>query len=117
MVAMTETPMAGQADARRGFDFTRPSTRTGLWSLGLGIVFVVMMTVNMTVLMNLQSGIVWRPALIGFGLVMMAAGLASGVLAAIAVFRQHERSIFVLLPAVAGLFVLIFLVGEFAFPH
>jgi len=43
--------------------------------------------------------------------------IASGVLAVVAVGRDRERSIFGFLAILLGLIVLVFVIGEIAFPH
>jgi hypothetical protein len=44
-------------------------------------------------------------------------GLVGGVLALVAVIRQHERSWLVFLSILPFLWVLLFILGEFLVPH
>jgi len=95
-----------------------PTTRPGWWSVGLMVAFVALMIINGTVFMRLPEQVSWRQALLPFyGIGMMTCGLASGVVALIALARRGERSWLVWLPCLAGLFVIVFILGEFLFPH
>jgi len=58
------------------------------------------------------------PSFVGaLGLLGVLGLLAGGVLALLAIVRAHERSVFVLVTALAGCLALLFLVGELASPH
>lgn len=95
-----------------------PGTKTGKWSVGLAVTFLILFIINQAVFMNLPEDVPWRPTLLPFyGIGMMACGLASGITALIAVIRDHERSWLVYLPLFFGGFVVFFLLGEFLFPH
>jgi peptidoglycan/LPS O-acetylase OafA/YrhL len=98
---------------------TWPTTRLGWWSLTLATIFVLFMLINGLVLMRdpVERADWQRTLLILYGISMLVCGLASGVLALIAVARRHERSWLVWLPLVVGLFVIFLVVGEFLFPH
>jgi len=52
-----------------------------------------------------------------YGIVMLLCGLAAGLVGAIAIIRQHERSWLVWLTVLAGALVVVFLLGEFLIPH
>jgi len=96
----------------------RPGTRLGWWALGLGAVFVVLWIINSTVFMPSTVLIPWRQVLLPFyGIFMLLCGLAAGIVGLIAVIRGHERSWLVWLTLLPGLFVLIFVLGEFLVPH
>jgi len=76
------------------------------------------MTINSTIFMGLPEDVTWRETVLPFyGIAMMACGLAAGIVALVALARRHERSWLVWLPMFAGLFVIIFLLGEFLAPH
>ena len=81
----------------------RPSTRLAWWAAGLGAANVVF---------NFSWSILPGGAILGF-----ICGLVGGVLALIAVIRQHERSWLVYLSIVPMFSVLFFLLGEFLIPH
>ena len=95
-----------------------PSTRLGWWSVGLTAAFAIMMLFNGAGFMQLPEEVAWRqPVLPFYGIAMMGCGLASGITALVALLRRHERSGLVWLPVLAGLFVIVFLLGEFLVPH
>ncbi len=81
----------------------RPNTRLGWWAVGLAVANIVL---------NFAWSILPGGALLAF-----ACGLAGGVLALIAVIRQHERSWLVFLSILPMVFVLLFILGEFLIPH
>jgi len=98
--------------------FGWPATRIGKWSVGLAVAFIVFWFINSALgAAGLYPESLPQVFLIFFGIFMMLCGLASGILALIAVTRQHERSWLVWLPILAGAFVLTFLLGEFLVPH
>jgi hypothetical protein len=96
----------------------RPKTRLGWWAVGLAAAFVVMSVINSAVLMRLPGNPPWQHAVLPFyGILMMACGLASGVVALIALIRKHERSWLVWLAILPGVSMLFLLLGEFLVPH
>lgn len=80
----------------------RPSTRLGWWAVGLEVVCIV----------DILAYRILGGAMLGF-----ICGLVGGVLALIAVIRQHERSGLVFLSILPMLWVLLFILGEFLVPH
>jgi len=109
-------PPSGQPSRRRILRW--PSTRLGWWSVGLAAAFVILMTINSAVFMRLPEDITWRVTVLPFyGIFMLLCGLAAGIVGLIAVIRQHERSWLVWLAILPGLFVLVFILGEFLVPH
>ena len=109
-------PPPGQPLWRRIFGW--PSTRLGWWSVALTATFVVLMIINSTVFMRLPEDVTWRETVLPFyGVAMMSCGLVAGIVALVALTRRHERSWLVWLPMLAGLFVIVFLLGEFLVPH
>jgi hypothetical protein len=107
----------GSAGGGGGF-FARPSTKLGWWSAWLLAAFVVMSVINTTVFMPSIVVIPWRQTILPFyGIGMLACGLAAGIVGLIAIIRRHERSWLVWLPLVGGLWVVLFLLGEFLVPH
>ena len=81
----------------------RPSTRLGWWAVGLAVASIVL---------NFAWSILPGGAILGF-----ICGLVGGVLALIAVIRQHERSWLVFLSILPMFSVLFFILGEFLIPH
>ena len=96
----------------------RPSTRLGWWSVALGATFAALFIINATVFMPSTGEVPWRQAVLPFyGIVMLSCGLAAGIVGLIAVIRRRERSWLVWLTILPGLFVLVFVLGEFLVPH
>ncbi len=82
------------------------------------IAFLVMGAFNQLVLMQLTvDGWVNDVLFPLYGFAWFGIGLAAMVTAVIGVTRRHERSWLVFLPLLPGLFVIIFVIGEFASPH
>jgi hypothetical protein len=52
-----------------------------------------------------------------WGITLFAVGFAAGVVGLVAILKDKERSIVTLLTLIPTLFVVMFLIGEFAFPH
>jgi len=76
------------------------------------------MIINSTVFMGLPEDVMWRVTVFPFfGIAMISCGLAAGIVALVALWRRHERSGLVWLPMIAGLFLIVFLLGEFLVPH
>lgn len=95
-----------------------PSTRLGWWSVGLAAAYMVLSIINATVFMPSIVLVPWRQVVLPFyGIIMMLCGFAAGIIGLIAVIRQHERSWLVWLTILPGLFVLVFVLGEFLVPH
>jgi hypothetical protein len=105
--------------AQSKFPFLRlPSTRMGWWAVGLAVAFIVMFILNATVFMRLPYETPWRTTLLPYyGILMMAVGLVSGVLGLITILTKKERSGLVWFTLLPGAFCLIFLLGEFLYPH
>ena len=86
--------------------------------MGLAAAFLIMMIINGSVFMQPSEPSAWRQIVLPFyGISMLLIGLASGITALFAVIRSGERSWLVWLPLFAGLFVILFVAGEFLFPH
>lgn len=96
----------------------QPDTKLGWWSLGLAVVYIMLMIINSVVFMRLPGNIPWRTTLLPFyGIFMLLCGFATGIVGLTTVTRQHERSWLVWLSILIGLNTLIFVLGEFLFPH
>jgi hypothetical protein len=65
----------------------------------LAATFVVLFIINAAVFLPSPGVVAWREAVVG-------CGLGGGVFALIALIRRHERSAFVWLALLPGLFVL-----------
>ena len=104
-----------------------PSTSSGMWSVGLIVAMPVLFAIGSSftdsLYRSVPSGetiladIVARPALALTMLAGMAAGVSAFVLGLLGIVRQRERALLVYLSTALGGLVVLFLVGEMAFPH
>ena len=83
--------------------FGVPYTKLGWWAVGLAVAGVIGI---------LAWSIIPGGACLGF-----LCGLAGGIIGLMAIIREHERSLLVWLTILPGIFVILFLLGEFLFPH
>lgn len=106
-------------DRQPGSSFwQRPVTRLGWWAGGLAIAFWLMNVISTAVFMRLSGNPPWlRYLLISYGILMILCGLASGIIGLLALVRKQEHSWLVLMAILPGVFVIIFLLGEFLIPH
>jgi len=80
--------------------------------------FVLLIFMNNTVFMQLPEVTTWRVFFLPlYAIVMLLCGFAAGVVALVAIIWKRERSVLVWLPVLSGLFVVVFLLGEFLVPH
>ena len=98
----------------------KPKTTPGKWSVGLVIVFVVLLaSFQLLVASGQRGGETFFSNLI-LTIPMLIAGI-SGVSAfatgLIGIIRSRERSIAVYMATLIGLLVLLFMLGEIIFPH
>ena len=98
----------------------KPKTALGKWSVGLIIVFVVLLaSFQLLVASGQRGGETFFSNLI-LTIPMLIAGIsgvsafATGLIGAI---QSRERSIAVYLATLIGLLVLLFVLGEIIFPH
>jgi peptidoglycan/LPS O-acetylase OafA/YrhL len=86
--------------------------------VGLAVLFEILTIINSAIFMRLPEDVPWRVTVLPFyGIFMMLCGLAAGIVALVAVLRQHERSWLVWLALGIGLTALVFVLGEFIIPH
>jgi hypothetical protein len=80
-----------------------PQTKLGWWAIGLAAASIM--------LLFAWSFLPWGawPSFL--------CGLAAGIIALIAIVREHERSWLVLLSLLPLLNLIVFLLGEFIVPH
>ncbi|MDD3840846.1 MAG: hypothetical protein PHP06_09810 [Clostridia bacterium] len=97
-----------------------PQTRLGKWSVGLIIVFFLLFALFQFLVATGQRG----DATIFDNLVLTIpifiagiAGIASFITGLTSIMKSKERSVFVFLASVIGLFVMLFVLGEIIFPH
>ena len=92
-----------------------PKTSLGKWSVGMAVVFILLSVLS-GVLVGL-GGV--GPGPIGpmVGAAFGISGIAALVTGLISILKSKERSILVFLAVAVGLFVLVFFLGEFLYPH
>ena len=98
-----------------------PKTKLGKWSVGLIIAFFLLLATGVTVVsvFKQEGGKTFFDNL-WISIPMLGAGasaIAAFITGIIAVIKQKERSILVILGALIGLLVLWFVVGEILVPH
>jgi hypothetical protein len=104
-----------------------PKTRLGWWSMGLAIAIPIFFLIGMSFANLLYESVpagdtiledvTARPALV----IMMLAGMASGISACIvgliAIIRRKDHALLVYCATLVGVLLVIFLIAEFIFPH
>lgn len=121
---MATADMHGPAHSRGGFHMRLPDTRLGTVSAWLALAFVVGFFVVNSALVA-AVGTSTDPAVNEFsriylpywGMGLMGLGVASGIVGLVAILRDAERSVIVLLTLAPTVFVTLFLLGEFLVPH
>ena len=97
-----------------------PNTRLGKWSMNLIIAFFLLFLLFQLLILSGQRGgntffdnlllsIPW--------LFMVVCGIASFFTGTISIIKKKERAVFVFLSTALGFFILLFVLGEFLFPH
>ena len=104
-----------------------PKTKLGWWPLGLAITMPVLFFIGMsfTTLLyksvpaggTILNDITVRPALALTMLAGMASGISAFTIGIIAIIKQKERALLVYGATLVGALLIIFLFGEFIFPH
>jgi len=104
-----------------------PITKLGWWSLRLAVAMPVLFFIGMsfTTLLyesvpaggTILKDITVRPALALTMLAGMASGVSACIIGLIAIIRQKERALLVYGATLLGVLLIIFLFGEFIFPH
>jgi hypothetical protein len=100
--------------------FGRPNTRSGWWSVGLMVGFLVFFSLFLTLVASGQRGgetFVSNPWLAWSILPAVGSAIAAGMMATVAIFWRRERSIFSFIALFLGLLVLVFVFGEIEFAH
>ncbi len=104
-----------------------PKTKLGRWSVGLIIVMPILFVIGSSLSGSLYESvpagrtipadIAARP----FLALTMLAGMATGILGFItgllAIVKQKEKALLVYISTVIGGLLILFLIGELAFPH
>ena len=82
-----------------------PKTTLGKWSVGLSIVFIILIWMKMQYSIHVPTFAIAAVGLIGF------------IMSIITIFRNKDRSIVVLLPILVGIIIVLWTTGELIFPH
>ena len=97
-----------------------PKSYLGKWSIGFIAAFIVFFVIFQLLVVSGQRGGETFFSNLALTIPILLAGI-SGVLAfftgVIGVIRNRERSILVFLAMLIGFFILLFSIGEVAFPH
>lgn len=97
---------------------SRARTRPGRWSFALAILSILLFMINLLVFFPTASEASWgQILLLIYAWGMFACGLAAGMLGLLAILKLHERSWQVWLGLLVGLWLLIYLLGDFLIPH
>jgi hypothetical protein len=83
----------------------KPGTKMGKWSVGLGIIFIILIWVKIQFFLPVPV----------FGIA--ALGLAGFVLGLIALIKNKDRSILLFIPLLVGSIIIIWAAAELMFPH
>ena len=101
-----------------------PQSRSGKWSVGLGVVLVISMMLSLIFAVAIGGDptiIAASPLLsmlnIALNLTLNLSGLLSLIFGIYAIVKRKEWLVWKLLAVLYGLAVLMFLLGEFLFPH
>jgi ABC-type Na+ efflux pump permease subunit len=97
-----------------------PQTTLGKWSVGLFIAFCLFFLAFIILVATGQRGddaLFSNLALTIPGLLAGVSVLSAMITGIINIVKSKERSFFVFLATAIGIMVLIFLIGEFSFPH
>ncbi len=97
-----------------------PKTRAGKWSVGLGIAFVVLMALSLLVAAAIGGDptvTVGNPLFPILSVTLSLAGLLSFFVGIFTIIKHKEWSVCKYLAVLYGLAALMFVLGEFLFPH
>ncbi len=82
-----------------------PKTPSGKWALGLSLAFIVLMAVKIIGFLPLPT----------FGIA--ALGLAGFIFGIVAVFKNRDRALLIVIPVLAGIVIVLWTAAELIFPH
>jgi hypothetical protein len=97
-----------------------PKTRLGTWSVWLIVLFLLFFKIfQFFVISGQRGGETFFSNLTLAVPILLAgiSGIASFFVGTAAIIKRKERSVFVFLSTVMGLFILLFCLGEVIFPH
>jgi len=82
-----------------------PKTLTGKWSIVISIVFIILIWTKIQYSIPIPTFAIVALGLIGF------------IVSIIAIFKNKDRAILNLLPALVGLLIILWIAAELIFPH
>jgi hypothetical protein len=82
-----------------------PKSTLGKWSAGLGIAFIILITVKILGSLPLPTFFI------------AALGLAGFITGIVAIFKNRDRVILIFLSLIVGLIIILWTAAEFIFPH
>lgn len=104
-----------------------PKTKLGKWSVVLIPIMFLLFYAGSSLTHSLYESIsagntlfedlVNRPLLASSMLLGFGAGISGFVTGLIGIIKQKERSVFVFISTIIGAALIVFLIGEFLFPH
>lgn len=97
-----------------------PNTKAGKWSVGFGVVFDVLMAVSLLVAIAVKGdpvAIAGNPLIPILNISLNLAGLLSLIFGIFAVVKYKEWPVCRYLAGLYGIAFLMFMLGEFLFPH
>jgi len=104
-----------------------PKTALGRWSVGLIVAMPILFSIGASFTDwlypsvpagdSILADIGARPALALTMLAGMAAGISAFITGLLAILRQKDKALLVYVATVIGAFFILFLAGEFLFPH
>jgi hypothetical protein len=95
--------------------YVMPRSLVGVWSMMLGVGFVLLETAFFILTAMGQRGgaTFWSNPLLALPVVAAGVcGLAAGISATAALTFKRDRAVVLVLPLLLGLFVLVFMIGE-----
>ena len=105
----------------------KPRTTPGMWSVGLiaamPILFVIGSSFSSSIYESVPAGrniledVAARPFLALTMLAGMVAGISAFIVGLLAIVKHREKALLVYGSTVIGGFLMLFLLGELAFPH
>lgn len=94
-----------------------PKTHLGKWSVWLIIAFFLFFALFLLLAALGQRGPGFNPFLAATIIPAGIYGIAAFFTGTIAIIKEKERSVLVFISAWIGFFVMVFVLGEFLFPH
>ncbi len=94
-----------------------PKRALGWWSVALAILFILFLSSPILSRLMLPLLRALHPRFPVQSVVVFLSGIAALVTGIISIIKFRERAILVFLATLVGLFALLFLLGEFLFPH